>query len=431
MKVLICDDEQERSDEVVASIKDTGIADIEIEQLTGNKLKEQLDSLFERVKVSLGEESGASPGLPLSFDQADVAIIDNNLAHLHINGARLTGESIIGHVRCFSAVPYIVSLNKNPDVDFDLRFLVGDYETRADVALNVEHLSIPGLWDRTRHSPSTFLPWYWPELLKAPRRRRDQITFIKSHFEESVLGSLGFPDKDEHLAYLSLHARSALSSEADFANNATIASGKPLADITFSDMFRDRNRSLAAKNEREYLLEASTTDATVIELLARVVAADVEFWFRRDVLGPQDMLVDVPHLLMRMPFLLANPEALDVWNEAVLADKPPYGLDSVLYRDHLTVAEFANPIWTGRPAYWWPKLKEDAQLTERFFSANTTQWADVVFCEDISAFQSRPMETEAYSGPLEFAAEFEGSWVRRQVAKLPDVGYKPLSRFAV
>ena len=123
------------------------------------------------------------------FDTVDTVLIDNNLAHLDISGTRLTGESIIGYIRCFSAVPYVVSLNKNPDVDFDLQDLVGDHETRADVALNVDHLAVPGLWDRSHHKEGEFLPWYWPELTNAPERRRKQIAFVNERFEFKNLSS--------------------------------------------------------------------------------------------------------------------------------------------------------------------------------------------------------------------------------------------------
>ena len=43
-----------------------------------------------------------------------------------------------------------------------------------------------------------------------------------------------------------------------------------------------------------------------MEIIARVVAAYIDRWFRRDVLGPQEALVDLPHLLMRLPFLLGE-----------------------------------------------------------------------------------------------------------------------------
>ena len=46
--------------------------------------------------------------------------------------------------------------------------------------------------------------------------------------------------------------------------------------------------------------------------------------FAEDILGPQDVLVDVPHLVMRMPFLLGNnANRLKQWNKALLAQKRP------------------------------------------------------------------------------------------------------------
>ena len=79
--------------------------------------------------LALQEANNLHFGLPTP----DIVILDNNLAELTIPGARHTAESIAGYIRAFTNIPYIVSLNKNPDIDFDLRYLMGDRHTQADV----------------------------------------------------------------------------------------------------------------------------------------------------------------------------------------------------------------------------------------------------------------------------------------------------------
>ena len=124
-------------------------------------------------------------------------------------------------------------------------------------------------------------------------------------------------------------------------------------------------------------------------IISRVVAADIDLWFRRDVLGPQESLVDVPHLLMRMPFLLGdNADEIEHWNMAVdsAGDKPPYGLDQALFTSHLEEARFKDDVWAPSACFWWSKLRDNNVLGAHFSGTTNSSWADAVFCEDRSEF---------------------------------------------
>ena len=166
----------------------------------------------------------------------------------------------------------------------------------------------------------------------------------------------------------------------------------------------------------------------VRHIVARVVAAEVERWIRRDLLGPQDVLVDIPHLLARMPFLLGpHGGTIEYWNEAIMTTEPPYGLWNDAYLGHLHEAEFAHDIWVKGPCFWWRHLKANTELNRMFYKAKT-QWADAVFCEDSSRFVGASDGENPTS--MEFAAEFEGSWNRRHVECLPQKRYAPKSRLA-
>ena len=152
-------------------------------------------------------------GTVFSLPACDVVVLDNNLADLQHSGALHTAEAIAGYVRAFTDIPYVVSLNKNSDVDFDLRYLIGDYQTLADSALNTDHLAHRGLWDGPSGGKAgSFRPWYWPLLNDAPARRRRQIEVVKKVLDDPILPTLSFSEED--IGYLTRHAKGALSADS-------------------------------------------------------------------------------------------------------------------------------------------------------------------------------------------------------------------------
>ena len=418
MKILVCDDIESRGEQTRMEI--SARTGQETELLSGGHLKKEIEDLFERAGSVLKRPRSSVPATENETSKFgsdfDVAILDNNLSDLSIHGARHTAESVAGYVRAFGNIPYIVSLNKNPQVDFDLRYLVGDYQTQADLALNDKHLSNPALWTGDPNDANDgFLPWYWPALNAAADRRRRQIRFVDEHLRDSILESMKFPASASD--YLSRHAKGALSAEA-----ARVTS------VTFMKFFVTACRSLPIRRERERLAKAASESDTARGVVSRVIAGEVDRWVRRYLLGPQDLLVDLPHLLMRMPFLLGrNANDLNRWNATVIATEPPYGLGSEIYKNHLEEAMFPHEAWVKSPCLWWRTLKSDAELNRMFFG-DKSPWVDAVFCEDVSRFNSTTEEVR--SVPMEFAAEFEGSWSRRHVAVVKGKNYTPKSRLA-
>ena len=421
MKILVCDDIERRATTTLRAIE--AATDHQVELVAGPRLTEAIERLLAHarcvLKSSNASEARADDG-PSTFRQPfDMAILDNNLSELNIAGARHTAESIAGYIRAFGQIPYLVSLNKNPHVDFDLRHLVGDHQTLADVAVNDTHLENPGLWTgKPQDATDGFLPWYWPALNDAPSRRREQIRFVAENLDQRLLSSMGFPTSAT--TYLSRRARGALSPEAARARS-----------VTFRKFFLTACRSLPNVSDRRSLAKAASMDARAGDGVARVVSGEVESWIRRDLLGPQDCLVDLPHLLMRMPFLLGpRGDELRSWNDAVMEEEPPYGLSGEIYRNHLLEAraEGIQRIWTSGPCFWWRDLKADTELNRIFYRAETP-WVDTVFCEDSSLFV-RVSDDEDEPAAMEFAAEFESSWNRRHIAYLPGKHYAPKSRLA-
>ncbi len=425
MNVLICDDQETSRQGVVDRLQAVGL---EPTTLIGSALLAALTTLFARVRACR-DNPGSYQHAESAFDKADIVILDNNLTYLDIKDAPpLTAESIAGYVRAFTRCGYIVSLNMNPDVDFDLRYLVGDFSTRADLAINANHLENKSLWTgNPQDAHDRFCPWYWPRLDTAAARRKAQVEFLKTRLDASILDSFGFDQAGEEL--LSLHARGALSPDA------TSEEGQPasLRGVTFRSVFLTKDRSLPFKDDRRLLdnaaREGNGNDA-LHEMICRVVAADIDLWFRRDVLGPQEPLVDVPHLLTRFPFLLLDRAGqIDDWNSVVDSLAPPFGLDTELYDKHLSPAKFVHAEWVHTDSFWWPSLKADEQLNDHFLNSQDELWADVVFCEDESRFRYR-LGSDGSGPPIEFSAEFESSWNRRYISDLNGIRYAPRTRLA-
>ena len=435
LKVLVCDDIPNRGEDTVDEINKVNEMkvdiDIQIQELFEEELSVEIKKLFERVNEHLAPDDTGQSESVVPFNHAgfdcDIVVIDNNLASLDIEGTRLTAEAVAGFVRAFTNARYVVSLNKNPGVDFDLRYLVGDYQTQADLALNTRHLSNPALWTgNLKDTEDGFLPWYWPVLGNISEKRRKQIEFLKNTLNSPIVETLEFPRRA--IDYLSRHAVGTLTPDESAEDN-DIQDSAPLSTVTFEAFFLHSCRSLPVYADRERLAhQASHGNESSREVVANVVAAEIEKWIRRDVLGPQDVLVDVPHLLMRMPFLLGDNVAdLDRWHDSLTIKEPPFGMDQEIYHRHISCSRFSHDHLLKSPCFWWPKLKESEVLNDLFFRSGEN-WPDVVFCEDVSQFRNISTSGEDME-PMEFAAEFEGSWSRRYASLLPRKFYSPKSRF--
>ena len=405
MRILVCDDRPSQCGRTMRAIGPRS----EVSGLAGGELKSALTALFKRVSKALNGDGESE--CPDHFKGYDVAIVDNDLTVLELVGARLTAETIVGYLRAFTEIPYIVSLNKNLHVDFDLRYLFGDYQSLADLALNTKHLRNDRLWDTD--VGEEFAPWYWPLLAEAAERRRQQIQFLETRFEQPVWKTLGFPKEAEE--YMSLRAKSPLSSGDQEIQQARF------------DVFLETTRTLPPA-EIEMLRKLADDGADhAKKAIHRITAYEVDRWVRRDLLGTQDVLIDLPHLVAQMPFLVGErANDVDGWNAVLVAAAPYFGLDRTLFERHLEPARLSHDMWVPGPCFWWPKLKADGNLTEQFFAADG-DWSDAVFCEDVSRFVVVGDNGE-HGSPLEFEAELEGSWGRRNIAHVEDYAYTPRSR---
>lgn len=441
VKVLVCDDQH--PEEIEEAIKKGMSEGVSVTAKPYADLKSLIAGFFSR---------GAADGvrgylrstfdvrnqeqLASEFDNYDIILLDNNLAELDVEGVPLTAESIAGYIRAFSCARYVISLNKNPEVNFDLKYLVGDFETKADLALNTEHLEIKNLWDGSA-GEGAFCPWYWPALSKISRRREQQVKFVQDNLDRPILAALGFPTAAREL--LSMRAVGFLSPTAISAGVPAMGGAEPVARVTFWNHFQTSNRSLSADNraaialpdeadpkeraEKFRLMARAPKDELARKIVARTVAAELDFWIRRDVLGPQEILVDSPHLQMKLRIGL-DP-AVEVWNTTAIDDDPPYGLAPKLYGPVFSQHKFANEFWTPHPAFWWPSIERDKNLSKL---KSDFQPVDeiIVFCEDTRQFVLRKAEGKSgYSFVPDGGKPWNPFYVRQW-----GVGYTPQSQFA-
>lgn len=188
LKIVLCDDKRADGEDWAKAVE--GATGTTPRRLFDNDLREALKAFFENTVSPALDDSGSGKGS--DFDDFDIAIIDNALVKLNIGGLRPTAETIAGYIRAFSRCSYVVSLNKNPDVDFDLQFLIGDASTKADLAINADHLVSHWLWSRSSVDGEEFRPWYWPKLLAAPEQRRKQISSLGGCLDEKIVDFFGF-----------------------------------------------------------------------------------------------------------------------------------------------------------------------------------------------------------------------------------------------
>lgn len=260
-------------------------------------------------------------------------------------------------------------------------------------------------------------------LLHAVDRRRKQVDLIRQQLDGCVLSSLKFPDGV--VDRLSKHASGFLLG-ADGTEQGIHRVDVDLAirEITFREVFKSSGRSLPIKDDRDGLANRVGAE----DIVARVIAGEIDTWMRRDIVGAQEVLVDIPHLLARLPILLGERAGdLNSWNDALASSSPLTVLDADLVDRQLGPCLYESPWWP-RPTFWWPSLESNDELRRRMVQPDVLL-GDFVYCEDTSRFAARVPDADGQA-PQEFVTELEGGWNRRYVAKLQDHRYTPRSRFA-
>lgn len=242
-----------------------------------------------------------------------------------------------------------------------------------------------------------FRPWVWPLLPQALEKYENRIKEVLPVLDEPILAFLGLA-KISHLL-----PRTTVEFIA--------SKGRKPAETTFRQLVEESNQGLQVRDK-----------ALDDESIARIAASRVYKWLERLVLPGQDILVDAPHLISRFPSLLkGNPKERKVWNRIMSLGIPD---EQFMHADLIEKFRFQKDNWVSRPCWFWGDLSSYEGITEVKDPWTSTKKADVVFCEDISKFESRDKTNE-------FVADLSSPFVRRYVRKENDIDYQPLVRFAI
>lgn len=406
MKVLVCDDDGTRADfwrddieEVLTKtegIEWAGDALVfEVERVEPAELGLALQGLTRRqsdARTETEPRSDAAEAVLNRLDSTDLLVIDHDLSPEEQTAGTATlqgrsGEGFSQLARRFSSVGYIVLVNRGVQrTTFDLTMT--RFQTSfADLNVTEQELDRPSLWWGVLDREKPFRPSHWPLLFGVPQNAASLIEGLD--LNQRVLPSLGFVE-DQLL---------------DFAREQLDPLGDDPWQTTFDQVVETPGLGLEVK------------DAQPDEALRRRIAVfGVRRWLDRYVLAGQNVLVDLPHLLDRLPSLR---DGLDLSNgvDAATFLSLERARRAVPRLSELDDALFAGVEWLDRPV--WRLSSVDYA---KFDDADDL---DTVFCED--TMQMRPLDEVR-----EFEAAVPGPYTQRyaeivQVEGDP-VQYMPRSR---
>lgn len=396
MRIRVCDDVEEIADEWVAAIRDEVPGTYDVSRLAAAK-DEVSNLLLRKIAVERGDQPMAHA---TEFDSIDILVVDYDLLHLDGAGSRTTGEGVARLARSFSTCGAIVVMNqfKGPQFDLGMR---GHLDSYADTNIDATLLGRPALWKTLEPAVGQFNPTTWtpmPTLHESTRGLEAEI--VAAGFDVPVMQLLGL--QSGALAELSDTAFGFLSLKAETANDLSALTVRDfLARGLDEDVFK-------------CLLEKAPT------ILTNFAAFRLVKWLERAVLRPMDVLIDGPHLVDRLPFMI-DPDKGD-------ATDPAYWVKAVAepttYLRWELLAEYHNELASaalGRTVFDWFRLANDDKVDELQDTYLENPPARYFLTEDTSFFVEKAALTR-------YRADFHNFGDRRGIEKLEDVSYGPLRR---
>lgn len=343
------------------------------------------------------------------LDGAAILVVDYDLLMLGESGSdfsHLTGERVAYLARCYSKCGLIVAMNQfaNDGASFDLN-LTGQPRSYADLNIASSEIDNPGLWSEDRDRWQRYRPWRWPVLPLAVEAFEARVgELLKGHLDTPVVSYLGIPQ-----SVYDAMPRTMI----DFLAAGLGEEAGGIDEITFRQVAERSEVGLKHKDR-----------ALSDDFLTRIAAARVLHWVERVVVPAQDVLVDAPHLVLRLPSVLAveveEREDPSMWDgtarfapreELPLNDEPFAG------------ARFERSSWGSRPLWFWDSVSQTPSIPEieRPWEAERPPF---VFAEDTSRFVS-PGDARS------FVADVTSPYSKRYVEALADVSYRPAVRFSI
>ncbi len=407
-KVLICDDHEDDEQEWVKEVQSVVPQDsfevvgasslqCDLDRPTVTDLKNSIDELLRRRDFLRNNPTSDLEKNDSVFDSTDVLILDYDLVHFDNTRTRHTGEELARLARTFSNCGVIVVINQYRDIQFDLT-LRGHISSYADLNLDASLLPTKGLWQNPPWSG--FRPWAWISISNAVELQRARQNFVRERFSCRILDEIGMRTEDVRLM-------SDSAFEFIFPNQGDLDS---LAELTFEQF----------PQEQVSDLDARAVGKHEPDFAAGFIGARIGKWLEREVLGSQDVLVDVPHLIERYPFLLGedfNFNDLEAWTTAV------HDFDTI--KEQIPdVCWFKHPEILSRPAVWRHRFEATEDIVEKSYSFEYEKVPAYVFQEDVSQFGR-------LEDSREFRAGYHNAFDSRHVRVLEGIRYTPQRRFAL
>ena len=377
MKIVICDDDRKRAEQWERLIRQVGkpTAKYDIGLIESDQFTDVIQLLRRR---QLEARRSREVDEKCIFDEADILVVDFDLLRFDASGTD-TGESVAYLARTYSDCGFIIELNQFGTNWFDLT-LSGRLESFADLNLGSDQLSNPGLWSPEFQG---FRPWSWPIVPDAAMRLKRCAVEANKHRSDKVLDYLGLTEE--------------LAGVLPRSVREFLAPGKSPEETTFEE-FATKSR---------YALRPADKPRNETQL-GRIAAARISKWLENVLLAGQEVLVDAPHLVSRLPSLLNRPPTADSLNATARIARSASGTG--LRQAAIAPARFEKQDWLSRPAWRWFEITRNEEIAE-----NKSPWtaADVPFgfCEDISRFLPTP-------ACREFVAEVDSVFRRRFITNL-------------
>jgi hypothetical protein len=402
IRVMIIDDDTQRANSWSDGIAELGVPSLKLEVPTNAEVAETIKALnVRRLKARKNENWRDQQ---CRIDGADILLIDFDLIEFHgDSGESTTGEELAYLARLFSTANVICVVNQFGINRFDLT-LETDATRKNDLDLGSEQIVNPGLWKR-REAWKGFRPWHWPVLTDEVEFYQRRLLDVSDNLASPVLEYFGFDSTGQK------PGRSPSSKTLSFFQ------GDPQI-VTFAAVAE--SSVFVHPKDVEWLKSDE-------QQLARVSAAVIQKWLKKYVLIRQDVLVDVPHLISRKPWLLSNFKDPGVWPKSTGPDA-----SSILIAD-VQKYRFEREHWVGRPVYWGEEINADPRLALPDEKWRYEDVPDLVFREDTSSFgnptTSRDFDCElGTSYDTRYVAEPEKEEKHDGAIDLRKVQYVPISK---
>jgi len=354
LRLTICDDERRRRErlksdlESVASIRSS----FEVSYMLPGAFRDEMQLLRARRREARGRKSPGGERQSV-FDSTDLLLVDFDLMEYASYAA--DGEGVAYLARCYSRCGYVIEINEFGGNTFDLT-LEDHPRSFADLNLGGDQLTNPGLWSAQSRG---YRPWMWPNLSKVVADFRKCVADVLENPNAKILEFFQLEKSD--LSSFSRPAIELLLGTRSLPEKATFASVVKTSELGLLRSDRPMND----------------------ETIAAVAAARVAKWLGTAVLARQDVLVDAPHLVDRLPSLMKGDLTRSELDKCAAFDEA--SLSDVLRLNSIKQYKFARPHWLSRPTWYWSRIRRDETISEikSPFDAATLKYR---FCEDVSRF---------------------------------------------